>query len=112
MASSTPDPKAAPAPAGPNDGGLTVSQDVFANPDVKALASIPTVTGKDGIERIAGPAVDNWEPAPVHATDEAKAAAEQREVMFAEAKAAREEALTVRTEAAKPDGKTGDPSKA
>lgn len=83
---SAPAPTApAPAPAAGPDAGLNVSQDTFDNPDRALLTQFPTTVGTDGVERIAGPAVDNWKPAAVHATDEQIAEASRREEMFSAA---------------------------
>lgn len=49
----------------------------------------PTVEDKDGIERILGPALDNWQAAPVHATDEQKKANKALQVKMGLARDAR-----------------------
>lgn len=74
---------------------LTVSTDTFANPDEQLLTVHPTIMGADGIERIAGPSLDNWKPAPTEASDEEKEAAVRREEMFAEASRKRQEAMGI-----------------
>jgi hypothetical protein len=67
------------------NGGTTVSDDFFTNPDVKALTQLPTALDHQGNERIIGVTADNWELPPSEVSAEQIAAAEAREAADAEA---------------------------
>jgi hypothetical protein len=84
--SSNPSSQAATPAASPasTDAGntTTVSNDVFANPDVALLTVAPTSVGSDGIRRLTSPATDNWKPAPTELSKEDVKAAADREAYF------------------------------
>ena len=79
---------------GPNQDGLTVSQDKFANPHEKALYNLDTATDAHGIERVLGATNDAFIPAAVEASQQEKDAADRRNKMFDEASKRRQEQAT------------------
>ena len=61
------------------NGGSTVSEDFFTNPDVKAATLLPTALDHQGNERIIGVTSDNWKMPPSELSDDEIARAEARE---------------------------------
>lgn len=66
----------------------------FTDSDLATIPVTPTAVDASGIERIVGPAVDNWRPAAVKPTDEAKERHERFLARSAQAKKDRLGALT------------------
>jgi hypothetical protein len=52
-------------------GSPFTSRDVLTDTKAALGPLVPTALDVNGVERIVGPAVDTWEPAPVGPTDEA-----------------------------------------
>lgn len=70
---------------GTQPGGTTGKEQFSAN-ELNAHPLLPTATDAQGIERVIGPAVDNWQASPIEASDEELAAAERRVALEEEAK--------------------------
>lgn len=68
------------------NGGTTVSDDFFVNPDVKAATLTPTALDHQGNERIIGVTGDNWQMPPSELSSDEIAAAEAREAREADAR--------------------------
>jgi hypothetical protein len=81
-------------------GGTIGSKDKFTLNELNQFPVQPTVEDALGIERIVGPALDNWEPAPVDPDEDEIARLERVAERSAEAKERRANAFTSRHPAA------------
>lgn len=80
--------------------GLVGSKDRFTLNELNMYPVQPTVEDSLGVERIIGPALDNWHPAPVDPHPDDIAHGERVAARAAEARERRKEAFTSRHPAA------------
>lgn len=91
-------------------GTVGLSDDRFTVNELNLHPVAPTATDALGVERIVGPALDNWEPAQVEPTEEAKAHMQEVADRQKAAREFRADALTGAT-AASDSNSTAEPAK-